>query len=447
MDTQQLKNRPIEDILVEVNKQLNKHKLTAWEYNLDTSCGWALEYLNGKIEKLEQCQTRSLSITIYQKQQRGSCSTNVLESAAIAEAIEQAYSSARYAEPDTAVGIADPDLMAWQAPHLPLLFEATITPAQAIAMASLAEREFLTKDKRIIKSGGIGFDSVAGSHCYANSSGFVGSYEKSYYAISGGLLAKDSQGMQRDNYYDIACNPNRLLSLDEIMQHTFRRVINRLEATHLTPRRCPVVYCAELVPTLLGSLVAAASGYNLYLGNSFLLNRLNSKIFPENIQIIELPLMPEALSSAPFDGDGVALHDSPLIENGLLTRYLLDSYTARKLGMTTTGNAGGVRNLTVQPTVTGGLDALLAKMDTGLLVTELYNGNQNVLNGDYSCGAFGYWVEHGQIQYPVKELTLAGNLLDMFNNLIMAGDDTDYRHSIISGSVVIAEMTVASSSC
>lgn len=444
---------PHQHIMQLVTDKLVKRKkeVHAFECSLDASSGWSLEYLNGSVKKLEQSSTVNLIIKVYQKgssgYKKGSCVTNLTSSAALDQAIDQALNSAHYAECDEASGLADHAQLAWNYPNLELDFPIKLTPQEATRAAAAAEKTFLAKDARIKRSSGIEWEAVRAHHYYTNSLGFQGDYASSYALVSGSLIAADAAGnMQRDGDFDVASDASRLRSLDDVMNSALKRTLSRLNAAKLTPRRCPVIFSAEIAPSLLAPFLAAIGGYNIYLGNSFLVDKLDKQVFAPKINLIEQPLLPARLGSAPFDDEGVALRERPLVTDGRLEHYLLSSYSARKLKIATgsTGNAGGVHNLMVQSTTSGGLDALLAKVNRGLLVTELYSGNENILNGDYSCGAFGYWVENGKIQYPVKELTIAGNLKDMLLNIAMAGDDVDYRHNVCSGSLVVSEMTVAS---
>ena len=339
-------------------------------------------------------------------------------------------------------GLAPAEHMAREVPDLDLFHPWALSAEQAIELARTCEDAARAVDVRIRNSEGATVSSHHGLRAYANTHGFSGAYRSSRHSISCSVLGEQDGGMQRDYWYSVARARADLEAPEAVGRRAGERAVRRLGARRLSTRHVPVVFIAEQATGLFGHFVNAVRGPSLYRNASFLLDHLGRRIFPEFLRIHEQPHLPRALGSAPFDNEGVATRPRDLVEHGVLAGYVLDSYSARRLGRETTGNSGGVHNLTVEP---GTLDlpALLRRMDTGLLVTELMGHGVNIVTGDYSRGASGFWVEGGEIAYPVEEITIAGNLRDMFQAIAAVGNDVDTRGNIRSGSVLIERMTVA----
>jgi PmbA protein len=317
-----------------------------------------------------------------------------------------------------------------------------LEPIQAIEMALACEAKGLSIDKRITNSDGVHVSTYHSCHGFATTQGFEGIQESTRHSISCSLLAADGAGMQRDYDYTTAHDATHLLPLDELARRTVERATSRLSARPIKTQQAPVLFSSRVSSGLFGSLIGAISGNNLYRKNSFLLDSLGQKIFPEFIRVYEQPHLLDGLGSAPFDGEGVLTRPNVLVDQGRLCQYVLSSYSARKLGLATTANCGGVFNLTIDPTA-GDLTTLLQMMDTGLLVTELMGQGVNGLTGDYSRGASGFWVSGGKIQYPVEGITIAGNLKDIFQRVLAVGRDINPNIATRCGSVLIESMTIA----
>lgn len=415
---------------------------TAAEVSASRAHGYSVTVRLGAVETIEHNNDKALEITIYNGYKSGSVSTSDFGDEALAMAVAKAYNFAKYTEDDPCAGLAERDLMAFNYPDCHLYHPWSFTPELAIELAKQCEAIALGEDKRITNSEGVTVNSHEHLTIYANSNGFAGSFPSTQHSISCALIANDGHGMQRDHDYTIATDPHDLKDITVLARRAAQRTVNRLHAQRLTTRQCPVIFYHNLARGLLGSFIAAISGSNLYRESSFLLNHLEQAVFPEYVQIEEQPHLAQALGSSPFDGEGVLTRNNHFISNGILKSYVLGSYSARKLGMQTTANAGGVHNLTINSTGQT-LEEIIKKMDKGLLVTDLMGQGINIVTGDYSRGAFGYWVENGEIQFPVQEITIAGNLKEMFKNLVAMGNDIDLRGNIRSGSLLIENMTIA----
>lgn len=404
--------------------------------------GLSVTVRNNAIETLEHHRNQSLSVTVYQGQCKGSASTSDLGPDAIRQTVAAANRIARYTSKDDCAGLADADLMATDFPDLDLYHPWNISAEQAIEIAKTCEAAALELDKRISNSEGAAVNAFQGFSAYANSHGFLGRKSGSHHSISCSVIAEDSCGMQRDYDYSNSRVPEQLMDPAVVGRSSAKRTVRRLGAQKLSTRKAPVLFAADLSGGLLGHFIGAISGGALYRKATFLLDTLGQKVFPDFVRVHENPRILQALGSAGFDSEGVATRKRELITGGVLQGYVLGSYSARKLEMQTTGNAGGVRNLFIE---SGGDDfaALLRRMGTGLYVTELIGHGINPVTGDYSRGAVGFWVENGEIQYPVEEITVAGNLKDMFMNLQAVGTDIDRRGNTQTGSWLIAEMMIA----
>ena len=398
------------------------------------------------VETVEQTRDRSLSVTVFSGNKRGSASTSDFSTKALEETVAAAWHIARYTAEDPLAGLPDDEDIARSYPDLALYTPWQIDAAAAARLAFRAERAAVQYSPLITNSEGASVDTNVGHFVMANSRGFLGGYPFSRYSISASPIATDASGMQRDYWYSVARKPRLLDTPENIGRISAQRTISRLGARRIKTGKYPVLFDATLAAGLLSSFTRAASGGALYRKNTFLLDKLGQPIFSPHIQIIERPHMRGALSSAPFDSEGVRTTARTVVARGLLEGYFLSSYTARKLGMKTTGNAGGAHNLRLlssETLPTDDLAAMLKKMGTGLYVTELIGQGVNYLTGDYSRGAFGYWVEDGEIKHAVEEITIAGNLAQMFQQMVAVGADRIVSGGKEVGSILIEEMAVA----
>lgn len=397
----------------------------------------------GEVETLEHQRDRSMGITVYFGQRKGSASTADFSPDAVRATVAKACSIARFTAEDGCSGLADAALMAQAPPNLDLAFPWNVTAERAIEIAKICEAAALGFDSRINNSEGSSVSTHQGLHVYGNTHGFVGGYPTTSHSLSCVVLAGTGEDMQRDYWYSSSRDWRELDDPEAIGCESARRTIARLDPRKLSTRRAPALFVPELARGLIGHFTAAIRGSSQYRQSSFLLNSVGEQLFPSGFSIGERPHILKAMGSAPFDDEGVATRDRELIANGVLTGYILSSYSARKLGLQTTGNAGGAHNLIVQSNTLGGLPAMMKLLGTGLLVTELMGQGINMVNGDYSRGAAGFWVESGEIQYPVAEITIAGNLREMLANIVAVGDDIDTRGGIRVGSILLKEMTIA----
>jgi PmbA protein len=397
----------------------------------------------GEVETLEHQRDRSMGITVYFGQRKGSASTADFSMDAVRATVAKACSIARFTAEDPCSGLADAALMAVSPPDLDLSHPWNVTADRAIELAKTCEAAALGFDPRINNSEGASVSTHQGLHVYGNTHGFVGGFPTTSHSVSCVVLAGTGEDMQRDYWYSSGRDWRDLQDAEAVGRESARRTLARLAPRKLSTRKSPVLFVPELARGLIGHFVAAIRGSSQYRQSSFLLDSAGQQIFPKGFSIAERPHLQKAAGSAPFDDEGVATRDRELIEDGVLTGYILSSYSARKLNLTTTGNAGGSHNLLVAPTMTGGFDALLAKLDTGLVVTELMGQGINMVTGDYSRGAAGFWVEKGQIQFPVAEITIAGNLRNIYPAIAAVGDDIDARGGTRVGSILLEEMTIA----
>jgi PmbA protein len=397
----------------------------------------------GEVETLEHQRDRSMGITVYFGQRKGSASTADFSMEAVRATVAKACSIARFTAEDSSAGLADPALMARAPQNLDLSHPWNVTAERAIEIAKSCEAAALAFDSRINNSEGASIASHQGLHVYGNTHGFVGGYPTTAHTLSCVVLAGTGEAMQRDYWYTSARDWRELQDAESVGRESARRTIARLNPRKISTRRAPVLFAPELARGLIGHFVAAIRGSSQYREASFLLHSAGQQVFPAGISIDERPHILKAMGSAPFDDEGVATQDRRLVADGVLTGYILSSYSARKLGLQTTGNAGGSHNLIVAPTQVGGLDAMLTRMGSGLLLTELMGQGVNTVTGDYSRGAAGFWVENGALQHPVAEVTIAGNLRTMFEGLAAVGDDVDTRGGVRVGSILVQEMTIA----
>jgi len=396
----------------------------------------------GEVETVERTRDRGVSVSVYFGRRKGSASTADLDPKSIEQTIDHACAIARYTEEDPANGLADPRLLAREIPDLDLWHPWDITAEEAIRLGIEIEDAGRAFDPRIDNSEGASVQVGASMTAYANSLGFSGTERGTRHSLSCALIAEDDAGMQRDYWYDTAREARDFKPAAEIGRKAAERTVARLGSRKLSTRECPVLFVPETARSIVGHFLSAVSGGALYRRASFLVDHVGKRIFPEWMTIVERPHIPRGHGSTAFDSEGVATRDSDLIRDGVLARYILGSYSARKLGLESTGNAGGVHNVIVEPG-TEDFSALLKRMGTGLVVTELMGQGVSLITGDYSRGASGFWVENGEIAYPVEEITIASNLRDMLQRIETIGRDVDLRSHILSGSILIERMTVA----
>lgn len=398
----------------------------------------------GEVDTVEYQRDRGLGVSVYFGKRKGSASTADLSAEAVRATVEKACAIARYTAEDEASGLADPADLARDIPDLDLHHPWGLEPDEAVALARACEAAGLAVDARVTNSEGASVSSQRGVRVYGNSHGFLGGYASTSHTVTCVLLAQQGEDMQRDYWYSTARDPADLEPTEAIGRRAGERAVARLGARKLATRRAPVVFSPDMARGLVRSFLAAIRGGSQYRRSSFLLDSAGQQLFPAFLQIEERPHIAKALGSSPFDDEGVATRDRSLVRDGVLQGYVLDSYSARKLGLRTTGNAGGVHNLFVTaPGNVVSLEALLRRAGNALYVTELMGQGVNPVTGDYSRGASGYWVESGAIAYPVHEITIAGNLRDMYRNLVALADDIDTRGSIQMGSALVADMMIA----
>jgi PmbA protein len=400
----------------------------------------------GEVENVEFTNDGALGITVYKGGRKGSASTADFSPVALKQTIEAAVNIAKYTSVDDCSGLADKALLAMTPKNLDLFHPKALTTEQAIIIAKECEDTALAFDKRISNSDGATLESFAGFKVYGNSNGQLVGYPSTRHSLSCVMIANHGEDMQRDYAYTVSREFDAMESAKSIGEKSAIETLSRLGARKLKTGKVPVMFKADIANTLFGHFIAAISGGNLYRKSSFLMDALGKQVFPEFLTINERPHLLKGLASSAFDSEGVLTQDREIIKAGYLETYLLSSYSARKLGLQTTGHAGGIHNWQLgltEPGRGGDFDAMLKKLGTGLLVTELMGQGVNVVNGDYSRGAAGFWVENGEIAYPVSEITIAGKLQDIFNGIVAIGDDIDMRGSIQTGSILVNEMQVA----
>ncbi|MBN9472822.1 MAG: metalloprotease PmbA [Bordetella sp. SCN 67-23] len=410
------------------------------------SQGLAVSVRRGSLETVEQTRDRSLDITVYVGQRRGSASTSDFSDQAVRDTVQAAYHIARHTAEDPAAGLPDADLLATEFPDLDLYHPWNLPAEAAAELALQAERAALSTDKRITNSDGASVSSYEGHFVMGNTRGFLSGYPYSRHSLSVSPIAGRGGNMQRDDWYTSDRDWARLADPASVGRYAAERALSRLSARRIRTGRYPVLFEAPLACGLLGSLTQALSGGALYRKSSFLVDSLGRQVFPGDIDVSEDPAIKGAQGSGAFDDEGVRTQARKVIDGGVVQGYFLSSYTARKLGMVTTGNAGGSHNLVLASRKTRRGDdfrAMLRKLGTGLLVTELIGQGINYVSGDYSRGAFGYWVENGEIQHAVQEITIAGNLKDMFGSIAAVGADTLTRGTKTTGSILLPEMSIA----
>ena len=396
-----------------------------------------------EIENIEFTNDGALGISVYLGQQKGNASTSDLSEEAIKNTVEAALVIAKYTSPDDCTGLADKELMAFEALDLALYHGASVDVEQATKLALEAEKSALEYDAKIVNSNGASFNSHTGVRVYGNTHGMLQSYLSSRYSLSCSVIGGELDQLENDYEYTVSREFDSLSSADWVGQNCAKKVIARLNPQKLTTREVPVIFLNDVATGLISHLTGAISGGSLYRKSSFLLDHLGKQVLPDWFQISERPHLLKRLASTPFDSEGVRTQDLEIIQDGVLQTYLLTSYSGRKMGMQSTGHAGGIHNWLVKPNLMGGLTALLRQMDTGLLVTDVMGQGVNIVTGDYSRGAAGFWVENGEIQYPVAEITIAGQLQYMLKNIVAVADDVEHRSNIQTGSILLDKMKIS----
>lgn len=433
----------LQQIARDILEHAKKGGATACETNISDGFGQTVTVRQNAVETIEYNRDKSLSVTVYIGQKRGNASTSDFSPQAISDTVAAALSIARYTADDDCAGLAEAELLATNYSQPNLYYPWQISVEEAIELAKICEQAAFAADKRITNSEGATISVSESQFIYANSLGFMGGYPLSRHSISCAMIAEHNDSKQRDYWYSVARDAADLEAVQSIGEKAGKRSAARLGARKIETCEIPVLFEAPIASGLIGHFANAVSGGSLYRKSSFLLNSIGQQVFAPTIQILERPHIHKGLASAPFDDDGVSTVDRNVVDNGVVQGYFLGSYSARKLGLRTTGNAGGAHNLIMQNNAQISFDALLKQMNTGLLVTELLGHGVNPVTGDYSRGASGFWVENGEIRYPVEEITIAGNLKDMFKSIQAIGDDVVVRGSKQCGSVLIDRMTVA----
>ncbi|WP_339692501.1 metalloprotease PmbA [uncultured Pseudoalteromonas sp.] len=434
----------IKDAVAEVLEHAKKLGATGAEAAMSSTSGLSVSTRMGEVETIEFNQDGGLGISVYVGNHKGSASTADLNPKTLRTVVEKAIDIAKFTSDDPHNGVADKDLLEFAPLDLDLYHPWDVSPEQGIELCHAAEQAALNADARIVNSDGASFSSHQGLRVYGNSHGLITGYPRTRHSISTMVIGKDGEQMQRDSAYTVARDQAGLKDAAAVGLEAASETLAKLNSKKLGTMKVPVVFRADIANSLFGHLVSAIGGGALYRKSSFLLDSLGTQVFNKCVNISERPHILKGLASSPFDSEGVKTIDREIIQGGDLQTYLLASYAARKMNMTPTGHAGGIHNWLVEQTHAD-LAALLKTMGTGLLVTELMGQGVNTVTGDYSRGAAGFWVENGEIQYPVSEITIAGKLQDMFKGISGIGGDIERRGGIQTGSVLIEQMQIAGS--
>jgi PmbA protein len=432
----------LKDLARDVLRYATERGASAAEAEVSEGFGQTVTVRQGEVETIEYNRDKGMGVSVYIGKQRGHASTSDFSQKAMRDTVDAALSIARFTASDDCAGLADPDLLARAVPDLDLWHPWDLPVERAIALAKACESAGFAVDSRIANSEGATVSTQESQFAYGNTLGFLNGYPSSRHGVWCSLIAGRNDAMQRDDWYDTARDPADLATAEAVGRRAGERAVQRLGARKIATTQVPVLFEAPIAASLLGHLVGALSGGSLYRRSSFLLDSIGKPVFATNVHISDLPHVRKGLASSAFDDEGVATHARDIVSAGVVQGYFLGSYSARKLGLRSTGNAGGNHNLVLRDT---GEDfaALLKKMGTGVLVTELMGQGVNAVTGDYSRGAAGYWVENGSLAYPVQEITIAGNLKEMYRGILAAGNDVVRRGSRQCGSILIERMTVA----
>ncbi|NBW01522.1 MAG: metalloprotease PmbA [Betaproteobacteria bacterium] len=441
-----LKPELLRDLSLKILQMARDAGATDAASEVSESSGLSVTVRKQDIETLERTRDRAASVTVYSGTRRGHATTSDFSDQALRAAVEKALDIARYTAEDSCAGLPEPHLIARDAPALALYFPWELSAEAAVRLAMTAEKAALSVSPAIQNTEGASVAANHGQFYSANTKGFIGGYPYSRHWFSVAPIAQSGQNMQRDDWYTSDRDPRRLADPESVGRYAAQRALARLNARKVATQKVPVLFEAPLASGILGAFVQAVSGGALYRKSSFLLDSLGQQIFPSHIQIREDPLIPGAMGSTPFDDEGVRVLARDVVANGVVKGYFLSCYSARKLGMESTGNSGGSHNLFMTSSRThegDDLNTMLRKMGRGLLLTEVMGQGVNYVTGDYSRGAFGYWVENGEIAYPVEEITIAANMKDMLKGIVAIGSDAICRGTKTVGSILIDEMTIA----
>ena len=439
----------LDEIVRYALEETRRQGATQAEADASMAQGLGVTVRLGEVETVEYQRDRGLSVTVYVGRRKGSASTADLGRRAVADTVGKACAIARFTAEDPYAGLVEPEALAREIPDLDLDHPWALAAEEAIDIARRCERAGLDGDQRIANSEGASVSSQRHQGVYGNSLGFLAGFSATHHSLSCSLIAQQAGQMQRDYWYTTARDPAELESAESVGSAAAHRAVSRLGARKLATRRAPVMFAPEMARGLIQHFIGAIRGSSQYRKASFLLDAAGQQVFPTFVCMSERPHIPKALGSAPFDAEGAATCDRELVRDGILQGYVLGSYSARRLGLKTTGNAGGIHNLLVGVCGTGHAETsrtregLMRQMGTGLLVTELMGQGVNGVTGDYSRGASGFWVEGGAIAYPVHEITVAGNLREIYRGIVALGEDFDVRGTIRCGSVLVSEMTIA----
>ncbi len=434
----------LEDVIAAALSRARERGAEQAEAAVSLGTGLSVNLRQGEVETLEHQRDRGFSVTVYVDGRKGSVSSSDLSLGAIRDMVDKACSIARFTAEDPCSGLADADRMATEFPDLDLDHSWPVSAEEAIEIARACEAAGMAEDARITNSEGASVSTHRSKRLYGNTHGFLGGSAASSHSVSCVLIASDEQGMQRDYWYTWARDPADLGDLEAVGRRAGQRAVSRLGAAKVETCTAPVLFAADVARGLLGHFIGAVKGGSQYRKSSFLLNAAGEQIFPDWIQFQERPHIPRGAASASFDREGVATADRDLVADGVLSGYVLSSYSARRLGLETTANAGGIHNMLVSHGEED-LAGLMKTMDRGFLVTELMGQGVNPVTGDYSRGASGFWVENGEIVRPVEEVTIAGNLRDMYAGIQAVGSDVDRRGAIQTGSILLSPLTIAGS--
>lgn len=427
---------------VEKALRLSKHsEVTGVEVVAALEDGFSITVRRGKVETIEYHRDRGLGITLFDGHRYAAVSTSDTSTRSIEEAIQHARHSVQFLQEDPCIGLADANLMAKKMADLDLYHPWDISTEEAIEKAIHCEKCAMAYDPRIKNSEGVTIATHKNYYVYGNSHGFIGVHPTTYHVVSCCLIAEQKDSMERDFSMSISCDYRQLNTFDTIAKEASEKAVRRLGSRKLVSQKTPVIFEAEIARSLLSIFISAIHGHNLYQKMSFLVDHLGKPVFSKHISIHEDPFLPRSLGSATFDSEGVATRKQHFVKDGILTNYVLNSYTARKLGLQTTGNAGGVHNLFINHDDID-LRGLIKKMGKGLLLTELIGFGENLVTGDFSKGVAGFWVENGEVQYPVSEITIAGNLRDIFLNVVSVANDVNVKSTIKTGSILVDSMMI-----
>jgi PmbA protein len=438
-----LSSNSLRDVALAAIEHAKKNGATQADAEATQGNGLNVTVRMGELETLEHNVDQSLGVTVYVEGRKGNASTGDLSPAAVKAAVEKALAIAKYTSPDPFAGLADADVMAKNIPDLDLYHPWDIDAGAAIKLAKACEDAGFAVDERIDNSEGASVSASESEFFYANTHGFVGGYKGSAHYIGAAFVASEDEDMQRDDWYTSHRRASALEAAEAVGRRAGERTVARLKPRKIATQTAPVLFEPAMAASFLGHGISALFGGSLYRKTSFLLDSIGKEIFSKNVNIVDDPFIKEAYASSPFDSEGAACLKRTIVENGTIRGYFLSAYSARKLGMKSTGNAGGNHNLLVAPTMKGDLKTLAKQMQRGLIVTEMMGQGVNPVTGDYSRGAAGFWVEGGEIAYPVAEITIAGNLLDLYKRIAAIGDDIDTRGSKWVGSLLVDQMQIA----